>query len=152
MKSLLIAFRQSERGSALVEVAVTLPVLLLLLVGVIDIGRGYYFALEVSDAAEAGALYGSLNTSDTAGMRSAATLDAPDLPGGLTTNTASSGCECPDGSGIVSGCASPPGACSTTYVRYVQVNTAYTYHPMLPYPGIPATYSLTGLAVLRASQ
>ncbi len=127
-----------------------LPVLLLLMIGTLDIGRGYYYAIEVDDAAEAGALYGSQNPSDTSGMIAAAALNATDISGGIATS-ASYGCECSNGTGLVAGCASVPGACSTSYVQYVQVNTSWTYRPLFPYPGIPSSYALTGQATLRAS-
>jgi Flp pilus assembly protein TadG len=144
------SFLASETGSGLVEVAVMLPVLLLLMIGTLDVGRGYYYAIEINDAAEAGALYGSQNPSDTAGMVAAATLNAPDISGGITTSAAY-GCECSNGTGLVAGCAVPPGACSTSYVQYVQVNTSWTYRPLFPYPGIPSSYALAGQAILRAS-
>ena len=54
-----------EEGSSLVEVALVLPMMLLLLVGSVDFGRGYYAAMEVSSAANAGACYGVQEPTDT---------------------------------------------------------------------------------------
>ena len=51
------SLRTSETGSALLEVALILPTLILVLVGAVDFGRAYYVTIEVSSAAEAGALY-----------------------------------------------------------------------------------------------
>jgi Flp pilus assembly protein TadG len=148
VRSAVGSLYRDDYGSSLVEVAIMMPVLMLLLIGVVDISQGYYYAIEVSDAAEAGAVYGSQNLTDTAGMQSAAVLDAPNLKGGVTAS-ASYGCECPDGSGRVVGCAAPPGSCASSYVAYVQVSTSWSYTPLFPYPGIPSSYVLQGLSVMR---
>ncbi len=140
-----------EDGGSLVEVAVLLPFFVFLLLAMIDISHGYYSAIEVNDAAEAGALYGSLHPEDASGMISAAILDAANLKGGVHAE-ALWGCECPDGSGRVSGCVYPPNSCSTSYVSYVQVTTGYLYQPLLPYPGIPSSFALKGIATMRSVQ
>ncbi|KPV40101.1 hypothetical protein AN478_08060 [Thiohalorhabdus denitrificans] len=46
-----------ERGAALVELALVLPVLMLLLVGVVELGRGLYQNHILAKAAESGARY-----------------------------------------------------------------------------------------------
>jgi len=53
--------RGTSRGQALVELALILPVLLLLLLGAIDFGRVFYSQITVNDAAREGALEGSRN-------------------------------------------------------------------------------------------
>src|SRR5271169_6845725 len=88
-----------EAGSSLIELALVLPVLFLLVLGVVDFGRAYYLAIEVSQAAHTAALYGSQNPSDTIGMQNAAVADAQDVPNFTTSSvTAVFGCECADGS------------------------------------------------------
>ena len=42
---------RARRGQALTEIGVTLPVLLLLFSGLLDVGRAYYFQVEATDAA-----------------------------------------------------------------------------------------------------
>jgi Flp pilus assembly protein TadG len=148
MKSLQ-SLRNQEQGSTLLEVALITPVLALLMVGAVDFGRGYYVAMEVSSAAEAGALYGVQNTTDTSGMAAAATLDAKDVPG-LGVN-ASYGCECSDGSNAVANCTSTP-SCPANVVKYVEVDTTATYSPILEYPGVPSSFALTGKGRMRAGQ
>jgi len=150
---------ESDRGASLVELAVVLPVLGLLLLGVIDFGQAYYLGVEVQNAAEAGALYGTQNMTDITGMQSAATTDAPNVPG--ISATATNGCECSDGSAstqstspTTNACPTPPTTCTGTLsvVNYVQVKTTATYTPMLHswiIPGIPASIALKGSAKLR---
>ena len=52
---------QGERGQAIVEMALALPLLVGLLLGVIEIGRYAYLAIIVADAARTGAVYGAQN-------------------------------------------------------------------------------------------
>jgi Flp pilus assembly protein TadG len=60
--------RWRPRGQSLTELAVSLPMLLILLAGVVDIGRAYYTYLSLRDAAAEGAAYGSIHPSDTSGI------------------------------------------------------------------------------------
>jgi Flp pilus assembly protein TadG len=48
-------------GQGLVEFTLTLPILLLILVGVLDLGRLYFAAMTVTNAAREGARYGASN-------------------------------------------------------------------------------------------
>ncbi len=137
-----------ECGASLAEFAVLLPFLTLTLLGVIDMGRAYYLSIEVNNAAYTGAMYGSNNPTDTTGMQNAATGDAVDVSG--MTATATYGCECSDGSSPASPCPSTPPTCTYNVVNYVKVTTSATYHPLLAWPGIPSTISLTGSAKVRA--
>jgi len=145
-----IALSWEERGASLVELALVLPFLALLLLGVIDFGRAYYLSIEVNNAAYTGARYGTENNTDTTGMQNAAVGDAHDVSG--MTATATYGCECSDGSNAASPCPATPPACSgsTTLVNYVQVKTSYTYKPLFPWPGVPSSMVLQGLSRLRA--
>ena len=126
---------KSDHGSSLIEVAMVLPVLILLLLGIIDFGRAFYLSNEVAGAAHAGAVYGSQYPTDTTGMRTAAADNAPNVSN-LTT-AASWGCECSDGTGQSSDCSSAP-SCSSNLVYYAKVKASAPYTPWLPWPGIPS--------------
>ena len=139
---------RNEEGSQLMELALVLPFLLFLLFGTIDFGRAYYVYLEVSSAAEAGAFYGLSNPTDTSGMQAAASLNAQDLTS--LTPVASYGAECLDGTQSTSASGTAP-VCSYGAVQYVEVDTTSTYTPLLPYPGIPASITLTGKSRMRAT-
>ena len=65
------SIRRNQKGSAMLELALGMPMLLTLLFGTADLGRLFYFSIEVANAAAAGANYGSYQTSnmtDTAGI------------------------------------------------------------------------------------
>jgi Flp pilus assembly protein TadG len=141
---------KSEQGSSLIELAIVMPVLTLLLLGVADLSRAYYLGIVVSRAAQSAVRYATQNPSDSAGTVSAATADASDIP----SFTASSvnvtwGCECSDGSGASVSCITVP-SCSGDIVSYFQVDTTSTYQTLFPYPLIPKSIVLHGSARLRA--
>ena len=54
-----------QRAQALVEFALTLPVLLLLILGVVDAGRGVVAATSLSNGAREGARYGAIHWRDS---------------------------------------------------------------------------------------
>jgi Flp pilus assembly protein TadG len=137
----------SESGSSLVELALVLQLLLLVLVVLVDLGRAYYYAISISSAADAAAVYGLKNPTDLNGIQLAASASASDIP--TLTTSASYGCECHDGSSVVVDCSAPP-LCSDNYVNYVATTTTVTFTPLLPYPGIPASFTLQRSARLRS--
>ena len=55
---------RSERGQSLVELAITLPILVLLLLGTLDFGMAIFSYSMLRDAAQEGAFYGSFNPSN----------------------------------------------------------------------------------------
>jgi len=144
-------FARREDGNSLIETALVLPVLLLLLVGAVDIGRGFRAAMIVNAAARTGAAYGIHYPTDVAGMALAAKTDTSKLV--TVTPVATYGCECSDGTSATASCSSEP-TCSSSMnsVYYVELDTSATYTPILPWPGIPTTIPLTAKVRLRASR
>jgi Flp pilus assembly protein TadG len=57
--------RYGERGNAMVEAAMTLPILLVLMVGIFEVGRAYETWQVVTNAAREGARIAVLPNSDT---------------------------------------------------------------------------------------
>ncbi|HDQ73887.1 MAG TPA: pilus assembly protein [Chloroflexi bacterium] len=55
---------QREKGQSLAEFAIVLPFLLVILAGVLDLGRLYYVSVSISDAAAEGAAYAAINPDD----------------------------------------------------------------------------------------
>lgn len=47
---------RSESGQSLIEVAIAVPLLLLILIGIVDIGRVYYTAIALETGAQQGAV------------------------------------------------------------------------------------------------
>lgn len=59
---------KSERGQSLMELAISATFILLLLSGVVDLGRAFFTYMALRDAAQEGALYGSIEPGDVTGI------------------------------------------------------------------------------------
>lgn len=57
---------KTERGQSLVELAISLVVLLFLLSGIVEFGLAFFQFVQLRDAAQEGALYGSTEPADFA--------------------------------------------------------------------------------------
>ena len=68
---------RSERGQSLVELAITLPILVLLLLGTLDFGMAIFSYSMLRDAAQEGAFYGSFNPSNVAEIENRARNISP---------------------------------------------------------------------------
>lgn len=149
VKQLVRAMRRESAGQALVEAAITIPLLMLLLVGAVELARVAYAAIEVSNAARAAATYGAQDTStvaDSTGMGTVAANDAANLTG-LTTTTTVTGI-CSDGSACTgSGNQCLNSDCSTSRIeQIVTVKTQVAFNPAFHLPGLPTSFTLTGRA------
>ena len=95
----------NQSGQALVETALTLPVLILLILGAGELARVAYAAIEIANAAKAAVQYGSQNNAsmnDDLGMLNAAQAEAQGLSGVTLTNSSFT-TVCSDGSTYDSG-------------------------------------------------
>jgi len=70
---------RSENGQSLVELAISLMVILLLLTGAVEIGLALFQYVTMRDAAQEGALYGSLSPDDVEGIKERAKAAANDV-------------------------------------------------------------------------
>jgi Flp pilus assembly protein TadG len=141
---------RQELGQALIETAVTLPVLLMVLVGALEIGRAAYASIEVSNAALAGVQYGAQNATtaaDTSGIQTAASNDAQDIT--LGTTTVSHSCICSNGNASTCQPTDCPGSNIETILT---VQTQATFDPGFHLPGISGTFALNGQAKQKVLQ
>lgn len=167
-----------NRGAALIELALTTPLFLLLMVGAIELGRVAYFAIEVENAARAGASYGSVNrgnalsSTSSAMITQAAKNDAADLPNLSVTPGTACVCEtvthsstgtnsesfnpssgtvsCSDQ--IIASCTEDDATATQYSITYVTVATQANITPIFNFPGLPSSYALHGYAQLRTLQ
>ncbi len=169
---------RNERGSALVELALVVPLLCLVLIGAAEVGRMAYFDIEVADAARAGVAFGSAGTgtADFADMKTAAIASAPDITN-LTFPAPPSGgtytpCVCENinkttgavtskpittcgttGSTASGDCPQvAPAGTSNVVVNYVQLWTQAQVNTIFRYPGLPTSITLNGYAKMRVIQ
>jgi Flp pilus assembly protein TadG len=145
--------KRAQAGSALVEFVVILPLLLILLIGLTEVGRIGDYAIRVGNAARAGVQYGAQNEAtagDTQGMQNAATADGQDPS--ISAVAAQTFCECADGTG--STCQQND--CATTHrLQWVQVTASGTLVSMLNSSFLPAplrSITISQTATLRVAQ
>ena len=87
------AARSSERGAAALEFALVLPILIMLVFGIIEFGRGYHAKVELTGAVREGAR--ALALGKTTGEAQTATINA--APGLSLTAGDVSTTPCPPG-------------------------------------------------------
>ncbi len=139
-----------ERGQALIETAVTLPFLLIVLVGAIEVGRAAYASIEVSNAALAGVQYGAQNATtaaDTTGIQTAASNDAQNIT--LGTTTVSHSCICSDGTGST---CQPTDCHGANIETILTVQTQASFDPGFHFPGLSGAFTLNGQAAQKVLQ
>lgn len=146
----LLGRARTEKGQALVELALTIPLLALLLLGAAEFARVIYVSIEVSNAALAGVQYGAQNPAqagNTSGIQTAASNDAQDIT--LGTTTVSKACICSNGT--ASTCL--PTDCTGSNIETIlTVQTQATFDPGIHVPGFATSYTLYGHAVQKVLQ
>jgi Flp pilus assembly protein TadG len=141
---------RGDAGQAILETAVTLPLLFLMLVGACELARVAYAATEVANAARAAAQYGAMNGGgflDQTGMLAAANAEAGNLSGGVqwVSGYPTVSCSC-SGTGTAS-CTSgtvPTGCTTSQLLVTVNVKLQFTMNPLFKLSGLPATYTVYG--------
>jgi Flp pilus assembly protein TadG len=152
-------WRSSQKGSALVEAAITLPVLIVLLIGTIDFARVFYLAIELTNAARAGAQFGAKDRgSSVDDDATAAAARASVTTTGISAE-ASHVCECAlaDGSfpNTVDCTDDPAAACPSPKFRVitVTVTTSKLFSIISGYPGIfTRSFTVSRSAVMRVTE
>jgi Flp pilus assembly protein TadG len=136
-------------GTAITELALLSPVMLVLLLGVADFGRVMYTSIILSHAARAGAQYGAQNngtTGDTVGIRNAALSEAQDI--GAITVASQRLCFCQTGGAVSCTATTCSGGYGVPRVM-VQVTASTTFNTIAPFPGVPTTLALSRQAQVR---
>lgn len=147
--------RGSEAGQAIVEAAITMPFLILLMVGAAEFGRMAFAAIQVSNAAAAAAKYGAqthATAGDTAGMLTAAQNEYTYNPTALTLTPApTAACSCSDSGASVS--CHDSTVCSGAQIEVsITVRTQASFNPIIHVPGLTPTITLHGWAIQKVLQ
>jgi len=152
------ARRSPERGTSLLEFALLLPLMTILLLGVIEVGRFADAALLVADAARAGAQYGAQNlttASDVTGIANAAQQDVqgnsvlnPVLGANGLQAPSSLVCRC---DGLSEDCGTLS-SCTGDAAEYVQVIASGEFVPLFSFSGSPGGITLNSTYQIRVPQ
>jgi Flp pilus assembly protein TadG len=160
---------ERESGQSLLEVALLLPILVAMLLGVIELGRYAYISILVGNAARAGAAYGAqslVQSIDAAGIQTAADNDFQNNGQNVATLTVTSSttCACDNGTGASvtaqTACSAlanrQAGSCNpvpgSQWVVMVSVTASGTFNSLFNYPGIPSTLTVSSTSTLRVPQ
>jgi Flp pilus assembly protein TadG len=139
-----------SQGQSLVELALLLPLIALLLVGIFDLGRAFHALITINNAGREAARYGTLHDSDGTGMCRSAYQEMTNS--GITVNlaTVTISCPIPSPSPSTITCPlpnnpNPAPAISCPRDQAIQVRVRYIYNPMLGFffsSGIPIRSSV----------
>jgi Flp pilus assembly protein TadG len=125
--------KQGERGAAAVELAVVLPVLVLMLWGIVEFGRGYSAKVELTAAVRDGARAAAVQTPTDETLVKTATQGAAPGLAGLTVDNVT----------VVTACPSNYSAGSTAKVK---VSYPFQYDILFFGKG---TWTITATGVMR---
>ena len=140
--------RSGEEGSALVELALSIPALSIMLLGAAEFARIAYAAIEVTNAAHSAAVYAASSqqaVADTTGITNAASIDSLNL-GTVSISTPTKSCTCSNTSYTPSSCSDNT-TCQKNHasmITAVTVKTSTTFTPMFTVPGFNPTVTLQG--------
>jgi Flp pilus assembly protein TadG len=150
---------RSQTGQALVEMALIVPILVLLIVGVIEIGRYAYISILVGNAARAGAAFGTQNLTtngNTTEINNAANNDF--LSNGMTglTTTSFNTCGCDVGGTVSSdtqgNCSpgAPPACVGGHWVITLHVTSTGQFDGLFIFLGA-SKQTITQTAIMRVA-
>jgi Flp pilus assembly protein TadG len=127
-------------GAAAVEFALILPVLALLVLGCVDLGRFAYNYIAVQNAARAGAAYGIMHPYPNAGtpawqtaVQQAAVDEMSQQTGFVSTDLNVQSASINDGNGL----------------WRVQVTVSYPFQTLVSWPELPTNLTLRSQVIMR---
>lgn len=143
------ALNRKEKGQSLVELAISLPIILLILLGSVDFGMALFSYAILRDAAQEGALYGSFNPTNRAEIENRARNI---LPRDEEEGIFSSPVELRDTELVLVDIHTTGGACQGITggaANSIEVRVIYDYPILMPFTGTVIgsdTIRLTGSA------
>ena len=141
------------RGVAAIEFAVIASVLVVMAIGTVDFGMGFYRKMQVQNAAQAGAQFAMLHEFNDSNL--------PKIENAVRSATSFSGIQltaaplrfngCPSGSGVTSPDLDSKCSDGTTAGTYVTVSAQGVYKTILPFPllGVPDSFTFTAKSTVR---
>jgi Flp pilus assembly protein TadG len=151
-----------ENGTAIVELALLLPFLIVpLLLGTVGMATLVYDSIEVSDAANAGAMYAMTSStmassSNYGNIEAVSQADATDFGSKLNvTPTNYWACSAAEGGTQYATYAAAATACtggSNHALGFIQVLTSASVTPPIHCPGLPTSFTLTGSSVMEVEE
>ena len=167
MKRAMHKLRDSERGAAIIELALIAPIFALMTIGIVDMSNAYSRKLALEQGAQR-AIEKIMQTTQDDTVEGTLATEAVCQVNGTNANgtcktspitvanvTVTDRLECVDSAGVITVMADPNDDCPVgqTDTRYIQVQVTDTYTPMFPihFAGINAdgTYQISATAGMR---
>jgi len=153
-KARLGKFRESCSGVMAVEIALTMPILLLMIVAVVDVAMAVQSKMTMEQAAKVGTQYGMLRKpvqGDVTNIKTATTNTLPSswFEAGSSqpaTVTPTLSCECPSLGAVTCTTACPAGEQRSTLLTIVVTKV---HKPLFNYPLMADTINLRASASVR---
>ena len=144
LRELFQSFRKNERGNALVEFAMIVPIMSMMFLGVVDAGRVIDANARLNDGVSAGLRF-ALSDAYASGSITNASLAGSGYGEGEASASYSMFCECPDGTALV--CTAQ---CAQGYKRiFVQIDMNRTVDTLFSYPIIGQSMAVTRSGFLQ---
>ena len=145
---LVIGGPDGIRGAVAIEFAIVASILIVMAIGVVDVGMGFYRKMQVQNAAQAGAYYAMRHGFVPSSIAAAVTA-ATAFSGISASPGPRQYCGCPSNTGIVTIDCSSKCPDGSTAARYVEVSAQGTYNTILIYPTFPKSFPLAALSTVR---
>ena len=138
---------RDRSGVGAIEFAIIAPLLVFMFVALADLGLGIYQKMQVDGAAQYGAQYALVNGYDSSAITSAVKSSTDLSP---LTVTPASYYGCPGSNGVLPQVGTA-GLCSdaSTSGSFVRVSVTHTYTTLIPYPGLPSSFTLSSQSTVR---
>lgn len=154
-----------ESGQGTIELAFSLPLLLVIMLGGAEIANLAWASVQVNNAARAAAAFASIshiNAGNLSGIQTAAYNEAPKFITAPSTQvTSTQVCTCVSSAGVAGtpdpGCTNTTtqsGSCPSpsTIDVAVQINISVPVTTLVQYPGLPASYTVSSQATVGEEQ
>lgn len=135
-------------ANAAIEMALLAPALVLMLVGAADYGTAIYRRMQVQHAAQAGADFAMRNGFNSAAIVSAVT-NATTFTGLAATPAPIQSCGCATPGAVTAAICGTTCAGGRPAGTYVTVSASGTYTTVLPYPGMPTSFTFAAASMAR---
>ena len=138
-------FLRGERGQSVVELALTLPILVFILIGGADLARAFAMQLAVQNGARAGAEAAAIDFSPTVTLAEARARDEMARTPGMDSNTPTVTVTFKQADGTTN-CLTTPTVATPCFVT---VRVQFTYYAVIPWPLVPNTANFDRHTTMR---
>ena len=140
-----MTFMRGERGQSMVELALTLPIMVFILIGGVDLARAFAMQLAVQNGARAGAEAAAIDFSPTTAEAEARARDEMARTPGMDANVPTVTVTFKQADGVTT-CLTTPTVAEPCFAT---VRVVHTYNAVIPWPLIPNTATFDRQTTMR---